>query len=213
MDPEHDSTNSALGAEQAAEKKVIWLWQQMDQMYGVRWSQSFGNDPLGKYKNAQGQQNPRMEQWIDALRTAQWPAIKQAVYRIRMFPKPYEGWLPDLQSFTGFLGSAPRPRPPEEPKSTWVDSVCGAYLFRLQMDHGPFSLESVAKLEAVNREAREKFNVMLVKGELSKEALPEEKEVILNWIKIEHRKLTIEQRSPEETQEEIERWRRKRGLT
>lgn len=187
----------------------------MDQLYGVRWSQSFGNDPLGRYKNAEGERNPRMDQWIETLAPVPWDRLRAAVTTIRKHPKPrdFDGWLPDLQ-FVSALVETRRAGTPINlrPFAAWIGLVCDARLMRIVADHGPFNLESTAKLTAVNRRAKEKFLAMARAGDLSEEGTPEEVEVIQKYLELEHRKLSITRMTPEEERAAIEEWRRKRGL-
>jgi hypothetical protein len=158
----HDSTDHELEAEQHGEKKVLAVWQAFDQIFGIRWSQAFGNDPLGQFKDAQGKQNPRMDQWIDALRPMPWPHLKHALKRIREAQKPYDGWLPDLPSFLGFAGRLPPPEQRRAPleKISWISSICGLYLLRTSLNHGPFSDESMKRLEKVQLEVAARYNEM-----------------------------------------------------
>lgn len=140
-----------------------------------------------------------MEQWIDALRVAQWPAIKQAVYRCRTMPKPYDGWLPDLQHFSALLGRTAPVRPQDAaPAGTWVEKLCGLYLLKIMFSLGPFSQASVEKLREVNRQAIIRFNAMLESEDLSKEGLTEEREVVIRYLALQHKQLTIEPMSEEE---------------
>ena len=159
---QRDSTDHELESEQHAEKKVLSVWQAFDQIFGIRWSQAFGNDPLGQFQDAQGKKNPRMDQWIDALRPMPWPHLKHALKKIREAQKPYDGWLPDLQSFLGFAGRLPPPDQRREPppKMSWISSICGLYLLRTSLNHGPFSEESMARLVQVQLEVAAKYNAM-----------------------------------------------------
>lgn len=190
----------------------------MDQLYGVRWSQNFGNDPLGKYKNADGEQNPRMEQWIETFRPLAWPSIRLVVNAIRTHPKPkdFDGWLPDLQIIATFIAGIERPQkkpmPNLAPFGAWIGRVCDARLIRIIADHGPFDQESLDRLATVNRVAKEKFMAMLTAGDLTQQGTTEEVEVINKYLTIQHQKLTIAKLTPEEEQEALIRWQRARGL-
>ena len=190
----------------------------MDQLYGVRWSQNFGNDPLGKYKNAEGESNPRMEQWIETFRPLPWPSVRLVVNAIRRHPKPkdFDGWLPDLQIISTFIATIERPQkatmPNLVPFGAWIGRVCDARLIRIIADHGPFNQESLDRLGEVNRLAKEHFMAMLNAGDLSQHGTQEEVEVINKYLTIQHRKLTIQKLTPEEEQKDLIRWQRSRGL-
>lgn len=118
--PEHES----------AEEKVLFIWLSHDQIYGKRWSENFGNDPLGR-----SDAKNRMGQWIEAVGRLPWSAVREAVVRVRNFDRPYDGWLPDLQAF---LNLAPKPSAPKPPaasvvRASEVSCKCHLYLIRFCM--------------------------------------------------------------------------------
>lgn len=187
----------------------------MDQLYGVRWSQSFGNDPLGRYKNSEGERNPRMEQWIETLAPVPWERLRGAVTQIKKHPKPkdFDGWMPDLP----FVAALVEPRKLGTPTNlapfgAWIGRLCDARLIRTVADHGPFSHESLDKLGVLTKHAKEKFLAMAQAGDLSETGSPEEVEVINRYLTIEYSKLAITKMTPEEWAADLERWQRGRGL-
>lgn len=135
------------------------MWQSFDQIYGKRWSDSFGSDPLGK-----ADAGNRMEQWLDCVKFISWPAVRSTVVKIRSMPKPFEYWLPDLQTFSQLAGReaatlAPVPRKPWN--GTWIDKVGNLYLLRAIVLHGPFSEASLERLREVTTNTCQQFNTMI----------------------------------------------------
>lgn len=198
------------------ETKTLWFWQQMDQLYGVRWSQSFGNDPLGRYKDAEGNRNPRMDQWIETLAPVPWDRLRGVITQIKKHPKPqgFEGWIPDLPFVVALVAT----RKPTDainlaPFGAWIGRLCDARLIRTIADHGPFNQESMEKLSALTRHAKEKFMALARSGDLSEIGSKEEVEVINKYLTIEYAKLAVVKMTPEEQAADLERWQRRRGLT
>lgn len=160
------------------------MWQSFDQMYGKRWTENFGNDPLGKYKDADGKQNPRMELWIDAVKYMSWPTLKLAIHRIASTPKPKDEvwWLPDLQSFKAFATGANNTlhKPAEQRRAdiTWVARVCNTYLFRIIAEHGPFSLSAMPLLAAEKNKVATAYEEQFISkgGDVPDEVTPQTRE-------------------------------------
>lgn len=185
----------------------------MEQLYGARWPQSFGNDPLGRYKNAEGERNPRMEQWIEALAPVSWDRLRAVVTQIRKHPRPYDGWLPDLQFVTPLVEPRRLDTPVNlRPFAMWVGRLCDARLIRTIHEHGPFTAESLEQLAATTHKAKETFVAMVRSGDMTEEGTREEVEVINQYLDIEYRKLTITKLTPEAEQEALVRWQQARGL-
>lgn len=154
-----DSINKEREAEAAAEKKVLYVWQSFDQMYGKRWSDNFGSDPLGK-----ADASNRMQLWLDACKYVHWPVIRSTVQKIRLMPKAWDGWLPDLQIFSQLAGqqaAALAPAPAKPWGGTWVDKVGNLYLLRTMFQHGPFSEASIAQMREVTVMTCQQFNTMI----------------------------------------------------
>lgn len=187
----------------------------MDQLYGVRWSQSFGNDPLGRYKNAEGDRNPRMDQWIETLAPVPWDRLRGAVTQIRTHPKPkdFDGWLPDLQFVTALVASRKSSTNINlAPFGAWIGRLCDVRLMKAIDKHGPFSQESTDRLAALTTRTKAKFMALLQAGDLSEHGSPEEVEVINKYLDIEYAKVKVEKVTAEEWAAQMERWQRKRGL-
>jgi hypothetical protein len=212
----HDSAAREREAEESAEKKVIYVWQAMEQIFGTRWNDKFGNDPLGKYKDAEGRPNPRMELWIDLCKYASWPQIKSAVQRVRDMPKPTNDawWLPDLQVFSACVRAvhAVQQSEAKRPIPTWPELACNRLLLRLIFQHGPFSAESMGRLQEVLTRVKGQMRYLLEEGELPKE--PEEKDYreVQDTLMRQFQQLKIDPASDEEKVEMQERFRVSRGL-
>lgn len=188
----------------------------MEQIFGSRWNDKFGNDPLGKYADSSGAKNPRMELWIDVCKYANWNAVKMAVQKIRDMPKPNNDlwWLPDLQIFSAHV-RAVHIAPPEEKKRpipTWPELACNRLLLKLIFHHGPFSEASSASLQEVLTRVKAQMRYLLEEGELPKE--PEEKDYkeVQETLMRQFQQLTIEPASEEERAKIQERFRVSRGL-
>lgn len=193
----------------------------MEQLYGTRWSDKFGNDPLGKYKDADGKPNPRMEMWIDLVKHSSWPSIKAACVRIRDMPKPNndQWWMPDAQIFSdvlrrssAVLDLAPSQSEPKRVIPPWPELACNRFLLQLTLKHGPFSEASTKRLVEAKNKVAEQLNYLLKEGELPKEPQDKDLEDVRQTLRKKFAGIPVEPPSPEETQAKIEAFQRQRGL-
>lgn len=196
--------------QESAEKKTLAVWTSFDQIFGRRWSENFGSDPLGN-----ADKSNRMQMWIDNLSKMSWPQVKAAINKIAAHQKPYDAWLPDLPSFVQFAGKTPAPPPRRDsgPPPTWVTKICAISLLRLMMAEGPFSEESLARLVKAQRQTAAKYNAMLAAGDLSKHGDTVEVEVIIADLGKQFRTISPQLMSPEEQEAGVQRVMRGRGAT
>lgn len=157
-----DNLEHEASANEAAEKKVLAVWKAFEEFYGKRWHDNFGNDPLGKSDAGQ-----RMGQWIEALKYISWPAIKQAIVKIRDMPREWDGWLPDLQSFLQAARKLDRPitRSIESEKplypSDGVDETANLLMVEYLYRKGGCSPQSATHLFLISREVAEIYRLLL----------------------------------------------------
>lgn len=177
------------------------MWQSFDQVFGKRWTENFGNDPLGRHNGPDGKPNPRMVLWIDSLKYISWPQLKLTINKIISAPKPEVWWLPDLQTFKQFAGTAAHnqlPPEPEMPPPTWVTKLCNGYLLRLIHDFGPFSEASITRLVAAKNAIQDSYNGMMKEGEIPNEWTPEEGATITMNLKSRFARVQVDPATPEE---------------
>lgn len=198
---------------------MIYVWQAMEQIFGTRWNDKFGNDPLGKYKDSDGNQNPRMEMWIELVKYASWPAVKGACAKVRDMPKPKDDqwWLPDGQVFSSILRATAAvmdySRPSEQRViRTWPELACNTYLIRLTFKHGPFSEASRTRLWEVKNQVVEQLNYLLEHGELPKEPTAKDIEEVRETLRKRFAKVQVEPPSSEETDARMRSFQQERGL-
>lgn len=119
-----DTTNTGPSVEEA-ERKVLSVWKAFEQIFGRRWTESFGNNPTGIDDPRMSlSKESRMTQWIEALRYTPWPQVVVGIERARTVEKPYEGWLPDLPWLMRACGKpVSQEKKPEETRY-WFDDIC-----------------------------------------------------------------------------------------
>lgn len=161
-----DLVEQQFGNEEHAENKLIYVWKSLLEIYGPRWTETNGSDPLGKHDPKE-----RKEMWLDECRMLTWPQLKNALYRLRRYQKPGDYWLPDLPTFIGFSGKgvAPTTAPAETamPPGTWVDSICGKfYLYFLSSL--PIKQELIPAFTKQWNETRSQFNSIIEEDETVK---------------------------------------------
>lgn len=173
-------------------------------MFGKRWGEAFGADPLGK-----NDPSNRMQLWIDSLKYIGWPQLKMAMQKIRMFQKPYEGWLPDLQSFTGFANrqqQAPLPKQVTRKPATWIDLHCAAFLLQaIRNEPRSFSKATATEIHTAVWKVRDQYNAMRAEGEVSKEQTPQDTQALSNRLIQVMSKIKITLETPEEREQMIRR--------
>lgn len=77
------------------------MWKGFVEIYGPRWAETNGNDPLGK----DAKEN-RRDHWLEEIKFISWPQLKAAMHKFRRHSKPNDFWLPDLPTFLAFTGKA-----------------------------------------------------------------------------------------------------------
>ena len=192
-----DSTALPFDNEASTDRKVLWVWKSLLEIFGPRWTETYGNDPLGKDDPAK-----RMGMWIEEIQYMSGPKIKDALYKLRRHQKPNDYWLPDLPTFVQFAGRgsvvAAPPREPER-QGSWVDYTCGRYLFQ-SLRHYPSQI-SDASLQLI---LSEMIRIRAQYNEIAKSDETLTQEDVIASLKMAFEK--IKTTTPEDF--EIQRWRR-----
>jgi hypothetical protein len=142
--------------------KLVWL--SMHQMFGDRWEEKMGADPLGE-----SDEKLRNDMWCDALEKVQMPYIRQAINRVRTYDagadRGGQWWLPSLPQFLAFAGRANldpvKPSGPPVPPPTWVDKAGISFMVAWMIDHPLICEEDTHKLVEAMRLTCRNFNTMI----------------------------------------------------
>lgn len=211
------STKTAPESEPSADDKLLYVWVCFDEFYGSRWGQKMGNDPLGRYKNAEGQQNPRKVFWLETVKGMSLQQIKDTLDRIRRAPKPDEWWLPDLQDFVQFstkkITSTMAPNMgalmQKAETRTWVTRACDKFsLAAIQAHPSQIGETSLKQIWATSKQVAVEQNQRLALGELPTDPTAETMEQLKQILLTKFKSIKI----TEPTQAEMDAAKARAGL-
>lgn len=129
----------------ATDRKVNLVWASFTEMFGKKWPEKMGDDPLG----ASDEKN-RNHSWCDALEKMQHKYVKQAIHKALLHMPTFDGWVPSLPEFMAFAGRASLDpvvaHVPKHPPMTWIEDVAISTMMRIFSEYPMMCEEDLTKV-------------------------------------------------------------------